>query len=158
MHQTMNITVVPPGGGKNFTRRDSGGEVVVKLAAETRLGSLTIYESSRRTDDRRSPGPHRHEGFEEIFYVLAGEYLFEAEGQMIKAPMGTLISVPPGALHTFTSVGEQDGRLLVLCDPGGIERFFEDIARHSSGLTSDTVAAIGRQHGIEFMTSPQKKD
>jgi mannose-6-phosphate isomerase-like protein (cupin superfamily) len=156
MNRTMNITVVPPEGGQNFTRPDTGGEVVVKLAAETSQGSLTIYESSRRAGDRRGPGPHRHDGFEEIFYVLTGEYVFEVEDQTIQAPARTLICIPPGALHTFTSVGEQDGRLLVVCEPGGIERFFEDVARHSSELKSDTVASIGRQHGIDFITPPKK--
>lgn len=156
MNRTMNITVVPPGGGQNFTRRDSGGEVVVKLSAETSRGSLTIYESSRRAGDRRGPGPHRHEGFEEIFYVLAGEYVFEVEDQTIECSIGTLISIPPGALHTFTSVGKEDGRLLVVCEPGGIERFFEDVARHSADLKLDTVVEIGREHGIDFIM-PLKK-
>ena len=156
MNRTINFTVVPPAEGENFTRRDSGGEVVVKLSIETTRGSLTIYESSRRAGDRRGPGPHRHEGFKEIFYVLTGEYVFEIEDQTIEAPAGTLIFIPAGALHTFTSMGEQDGRLLVVCEPGGIERFFEDIARHTSDLNSDTVAAIGRQHGIDFITPPKK--
>jgi mannose-6-phosphate isomerase-like protein (cupin superfamily) len=153
----MNITIVPPGEGKNFTRRDSGGEVVVKLTAENGQGSFTIYETSRRAGDRRGPGRHRHEGFEEIFYVLAGEYVFEVEDQRIEAPTGMLISVPPGALHTFTSVGKQDGRLLVICEPGGIEEFFEDVSRHSANLNPDSVAAIAREHGIEFIPL-QKKD
>jgi mannose-6-phosphate isomerase-like protein (cupin superfamily) len=89
--------------------------------------------------------------------VLAGEYVFEVEDQRIEAPTGMLISVPPGALHTFTSVGKQDGRLLVICEPGGIEEFFEDVSRHSANLNPDSVAAIAREHGIEFIPL-QKKD
>jgi mannose-6-phosphate isomerase-like protein (cupin superfamily) len=144
MSRIVNINVVPPVAGKNFTRRDSGGEVIVKLSPVTSRDPLTIHESSRRAGDRRGPGPHRHEGFAEIFYVLAGEYIFEVEDQRIEALTGTWASVPPGALHTFTSLGKQNGRLLVVCEPGGIERFFADISRHSVGLTPDTVAAIGR--------------
>jgi mannose-6-phosphate isomerase-like protein (cupin superfamily) len=151
MNRATNITVVPPGEGRNFTRPDTGGEVIVKLAAETIRGSLTIYQSSRRAGDRRGPGPHRHEGFEEIFYVLTGKYLFEIENQTIEAPTGTLIFIPAGKLHTLTSVGDQDGCLLVICEPGGIEQFFEDVAHHSSYSKSMSVQAIARQHGIEFM-------
>ena len=156
MNQSMNMIVVPPRGGQNYTRRDSGGEVVVKLSAKMSQSLLTIYESSRRAGDRRGPGLHRHEAFEEIFYVLTGEYVFEVEGQTIEAPSGTLIRVPPGAQHTFTSVGREDGHLLVVCQPGGIEHFFEDIAQHSTGLDFETFAAIARQHGIDFMAPSDK--
>ena len=151
MNRASNISVVPPGKGRNFTRLDTGDEVIVKLAAETSRGSLTIYQSSRRAGDRRGPSPHRHNGFEEIFYVLTGKYIFEIENQTIEAPTGMLIFVPAGKLHTFTRVGEQDGCLLVICEPGGIEQFFEDVARHSSDSKSISVPAIALQHGIEFM-------
>jgi mannose-6-phosphate isomerase-like protein (cupin superfamily) len=120
--------VVPPGGGTTFPRPDTGGAVTIKLAREATGGAITVWESHRSTGDTRGPGVHSHPGFDEMFYVLAGEYEFTAAGRRFAAPAGTFVFLPRGMFHTFVSTGAADGSLLGFGVPGGIEDFFEEAA------------------------------
>jgi quercetin dioxygenase-like cupin family protein len=120
--------VVPPGAGTTLPRPEIAGVVTIKLAGEATGGAITVWESSRAAGDVGGPGVHSHPGFDEMFYVLAGEYEFTAGGQRFTAPAGTFVLMPRGIFHTFASIGPTEGRLLHLGVPGGIEDALEEMA------------------------------
>jgi len=70
------------------------------------------------------PPPHVHAREDEGFYVLEGEFAFEADGETVRAGAGTFLNLPKGSRHTFRNVGAAPGRMLILCAPAGIEAFF----------------------------------
>jgi mannose-6-phosphate isomerase-like protein (cupin superfamily) len=144
-------TVVRTGEGRTFPRPDTGGAVTIKLARETTGGAITVWESHRAAGDTRGPGLHSHPGFDEMFYVLAGEYAFRAAGRRFTAPAGTCVFIPRGMFHTFSSTGVSDGRLLSLAVPGGVEDFFEE-----SEFATDASRArvVGSKHGVLFAGRP----
>ncbi len=139
--------VVPVGGGKSLPRPDTGGVVTIKLSSEMTGGACTIWESKRAGGDTGGPGVHSHPGFDETFYVLAGEYQFTIGHEKVIAPTGTTVFVPRGTFHTFSSTGLSEGRLLAFAVPGGIEDFFEEMASADDDLAN---GVVGRRHGIVF--------
>lgn len=139
--------MVLPEHGRILPRPDTGGTVTIKLPAEATDGAVTVWESRRASGDTRGPGLHTHPGFDELFYVLSGEYQFTAAGERFIAPTGTLVCIPRGVFHTFASTGAEEGRLLSFGVPGGIEDFFEEMMFAEDGSRATTV---GGKHGVVF--------
>ena len=52
-------------------------------------------------------GPHTHP-YEETFVIQEGSVTFTVDGEEIEAGPGTIVVVPPGAVHSFK--GSSDGR------------------------------------------------
>ena len=101
-----------------------GGLATIKLPSEMIGGAATVWESRRSAGDTRGPGLHSHPGFDEMFYVLAGEYAFTAGGRRFTATSGTFIFMPGAIFHTLASTGSLEGRLLHVAMPGAMEDFF----------------------------------
>ena len=50
----------------------------------------------------RGPGPHTHP-YEETFVIVEGSATFTVDGQDVEAKGGTIVVVPAGAVHGFTT-------------------------------------------------------
>ncbi len=74
-----------------------------------------------------SPPPHYHKKMQEVFYVLEGALQFTLDGQTIDAPKGTLVVVPPMAVHTFKNALDAEAKFLIWFSPGGFEQYFLDM-------------------------------
>jgi quercetin dioxygenase-like cupin family protein len=70
--------------------------------------------------------PHLHEGFEESFYVLDGQFTFSIGDTSVEATSGTYLLVPRGTAHTIEAA-EGGGRFLTLMVPGGLEEMFFEL-------------------------------
>jgi len=136
----MEAIVLKRGEGRVIPRPTTNGSVRIKVAGE----AGTIFETERATGDTGGPPLHSHPGFDETFYVAAGEWEFVVAGRTILAEPGTVVHLARGIFHSFRSTGRMDGRLLGVAVPRGIEDFFEEAARTSND------GEAGRRHGIEF--------
>jgi mannose-6-phosphate isomerase-like protein (cupin superfamily) len=125
--------VVAPGGGTTLSPPVAGGVVTVKLPSETTAGVVTVWETLLSPGDTDGPGLHSHPGFDEIFYVLAGEYGFFAGGQRFTAPAGTLVFMPGSIFHVFAGTGDTEGRVLHFAVPGISEDALEELAFSKGG-------------------------
>jgi mannose-6-phosphate isomerase-like protein (cupin superfamily) len=134
--------VIAPSEGRSIPRPDTGGRVVIKVSRDQSSGAMTVYESSRETGDRGGPPRHAHAGFDEFFYVLDGAYDFAFGERNVLVRKGSCVFIPRGAWHGFRSAGSEPGRLLTVCTPGGIEQFFEEVARQPT-LVGDIAASHG---------------
>ena len=56
-----------------------------------------------------------HPGFDETFYVLAGELTFQLGDERLAAPAGTLVFAPGETPHTFANLSGIEARVLPLC-------------------------------------------
>jgi quercetin dioxygenase-like cupin family protein len=72
------------------------------------------------------PPPHRHD-FEESFTVLEGEIEVTFRGEHSTARAGQVINIPANAPHQFQNKSDRAARLLCLCAPAGLEKFFLEI-------------------------------
>jgi mannose-6-phosphate isomerase-like protein (cupin superfamily) len=72
------------------------------------------------------PPPHRHD-FEETFIVLEGEMVATFRGKQSLVRSGDTIHVPGNAPHQFHNASSQPARLICICSPAGLERFFMEV-------------------------------
>jgi mannose-6-phosphate isomerase-like protein (cupin superfamily) len=73
------------------------------------------------------PRPHLHRTFEELFYILDGEFDFFLEDRTERLGAGAFVMVPPGTLHDFRNPGVVPARWLGIAAPGGLERYFDEV-------------------------------
>jgi mannose-6-phosphate isomerase-like protein (cupin superfamily) len=144
-----SLVILDPGGGKAI-RSPTGGHGKIKVGVEDTAGSLTIYESLRPAGDPGGPALHKHL-FDEAFYVLEGEYIFQVGERLVKAATGSFVYIPGGTIHTFRHSGDGDGRMLTVCSPGGIEAIF-------MAPDAETRAAAERELGAENVGPPLALD
>jgi mannose-6-phosphate isomerase-like protein (cupin superfamily) len=134
-----------------------GGEVIDLGPARVR-----ILEDGRTTAHRlgiaeitvapHSAGPpqHRHERHDEGFYVVSGAARFTVGEAVYEAPAGTMVTVPPGAPHTFANDGDEPLVMLNTFTPDLYVQYFRDLGDTNGPLTdAEMVEVMSR-----YSTSP----
>jgi mannose-6-phosphate isomerase-like protein (cupin superfamily) len=94
--------------------------------------------------------PHAHLGFTKVLYVLTGHYRFRVGERDFAGDPGTLVVVPRGSQHAFTT--STGGRILFVCAPSGNEEMFIALSALEPDATSearDAVYARFETRGIE---------
>ena len=69
------------------------------------------------------PFLHKHD-FDEAFYVLEGELVFQVEDAAGHQARGRDRLRPARRAHTFTNQSDQPARYVLVCTPAGFERYF----------------------------------
>ncbi len=134
--------VLPPGGGRIIPGLET---ITLKLTGEQTQGSIGLLEGT--APPGAGPPRHIHRSCDELFYVLAGSFLFLAGDQLTEASPGTLVFIPRGTVHAVKVIGSEPGKLLAAYVPGGQERAFEEFGR----LPRDAVA---EKYDSEFVGPP----
>jgi quercetin dioxygenase-like cupin family protein len=81
------------------------------------------------------PGPHRHD-FEETFTVLEGEIEATFRGTRAMVHTGETVNIPANAPHFFHNAGPMPARVLCICSPAGLEKFFLEVGTPVTGRTT----------------------
>ena len=94
----------------------------VLLRSEESDGVVSIVDN---TVPANWPGPflHKHD-FDEAFYVLEGELVFQVEDVVITKRAGELAFAPRGVAHTLANHSDAPARYVLVCTPAGFERYF----------------------------------
>lgn len=112
------------------------------------------------------PPPHRHD-FEEMFRVLEGEIEVTFRGEKATLRAGDTANVPGNAPHTFRNVSDRPARMLCLCSPAGLEKFFLETGTPVASRTAPAppmsaaeqeawiakAVSLSAQYGMEFLKS-----
>ncbi len=117
------LTVVQPGG--------PDVEMVPGFTATTRIatdatGSISIVEHVFAP--KAVVPPHVHTREDEVSYVVSGEIGFSSNGREVSLRAGGYIVKPRGELHAMWNAGEVPARMIEVLTPGGLERYFEELA------------------------------
>lgn len=141
---TITLTDAPP-------KSAFGVDVNVLLTGEITGGQYTTYRCS--VPPNVGPPPHRHEGFDEGFYVLEGIFEVLSDESVMTIGPGDSIFVPRGSVHTFRCVGPEVGVFLGTATPAGHEQFFYDTDELAkAGITSQEAAfEVCARNGIEIV-------
>jgi len=99
-----------------------GVPTVMRSSAETTNGAFGLMEHWDMPVGFASPY-HTHHREDESFYVLEGEMAFVCGGKWLKAGSGTFVHGPREIAHGFKVTGNSPARMLLMCTPGGFERF-----------------------------------
>lgn len=101
--------------------------ILFKVLPSETNGGLFIIEHQHLVHG--GPRLHLHLYQEEWFYVIEGEVLFQVGDAQKRLRAGESILGPRMVPHTFSSVGEKPGRMLIAFSPAGkMEQFFRDAA------------------------------
>jgi len=76
-----------------------------------------------------NPGPggpplHTHHSHDEAYLVLGGRYGFKVRDRTFEGGPGTFVYVPRDTVHTFASLGPDEGRIFCITLPG-LDQFLE---------------------------------
>ena len=99
-----------------------GGEVTLLLDSAQTGGRFGAGVASFAPDG--GPPAHVHRTFDEVFYVLDGEFLFRAGEEDYIAYPGDMVFIPREMAHQFRNIGGVEGRLLTYWTPAGFEEWF----------------------------------
>lgn len=130
----------------------TGERITVRISSVDTNGAYTVVESVAAPGC--SPPVHLHRNEEEHFVVIAGRYKILIEDKLIDAPVGTSVTVPKGARHSWLNVSEEPSRLLVVLTPGGFERCIETIHNNPA----DKILEIAASYGCLLVGPPMKAE
>jgi mannose-6-phosphate isomerase-like protein (cupin superfamily) len=98
------------------------------------------------------PPLHLHLNQEEWFYVMEGEVLFQIGDNRKRLRSGESVLAPRRIPHTFSSVGEKPGRMIIaFCPAGKMEDFLRVTAVPNPPVQD---AAFFRRYEMELMGPP----
>ena len=138
-----------------------GHRVRIRTHGDDTSGRLSIIEFIERPLSK--PPPFTRHGFVEVFSVQQGVFRFQFMGKAgFDARAGDVITVPSWMPHTFWNRSREEARVLTICSPSGLERFFEESDRLISGHDKDPqfegqfenqMAELRYQYGLEIVSA-----
>ncbi len=78
------------------------------------------------------PPLHTHD-FDEAFYILGGELIFQVEDALVTRGAGEVSFAPRNAAHALANHSDAPARYVLVCTPAGFERHFARIAAEAAG-------------------------
>ena len=153
MYLEKSKMLVGPRGGTRLPVLD----ITHKVEAGDSGGSITIEEWG--LPPGRMIPPHTHDREDEYMFVLEGEVTCFVGGEVLAAPIGSLVLKPRGVPHAFYNAGAETFRVLEVLTPGGMEGYFDEYERIVARLASGEIdagehrrarAELGARYGITW--------
>jgi quercetin dioxygenase-like cupin family protein len=111
------------------------------------------------------PPPHIHHREDEAFWVLEGELEVMVGEDTFRAGAGSFVHLPRDIAHGYENVGAGPARFLGLMVPAGLEKFFEEVGKPGTDLSSpppfeeedlDKLLAVAPRYGVEILPPPEQ--
>jgi quercetin dioxygenase-like cupin family protein len=150
--------ILGPGEGRTIPGTDA---ITLKATSEETGGSIGFLEATSLPG--YGPPRHIHHSYDELFYVLEGEFLFLVGERQASALPGTFVFIPRGTIHAAKVIGSEPGKVLIAYIPGGLEHSFEEFAQLRTEQGEDanrstgqgmTVEEINKKYDSEFVGPP----
>jgi len=103
----------------------------VLLCGEETAGQLSVTELV--VPPGAGPPLHTH-GFDETFYMLAGELIFQIEETLVTKRAGELVFVERNVPHALANHGDVPATYVLVCTPPGLERHWARMAAEAAGV------------------------
>jgi quercetin dioxygenase-like cupin family protein len=87
--------------------------------------------------------PLHHHAFDEAFYVLDGELTFQVGDERVVRRAGELAFAPRDVHHAIANPSDGPARYLLVCTPGGFERYFDELGAKIAGVAPPPQVAKG---------------
>ena len=136
------------GEGRELTAPDA--VLTVKIDADHTDGAYELFE----VDAPRGPATPLHRtGWGKAYYVLHGRMIVQVDDEGYDLGPGSSVTIPPGALHTFTVLSPTVGFLVVSLS-GAMGRFHADLAAAvpADRPVAESMDEIGRVLGRHDVT------
>ena len=125
-----------------------GGDVLLVKALTAITDGVTVLETVARPGEP-APLDHVHRSYDEVFYVVEGQFRFRLGDRRVRAHAGSVVTVPRGSAHTFENCGSSPGRVLIIAAPGRAAQMLEDIGvmlAATRPLPPDALATLYQRH------------
>ncbi len=87
------------------------------------------------------PPPHTHSQEDELLYVQQGTLSVQVGDKALNVSVGDFVLMPRGVMHSFTNVGQETAKLLMVATPAGLENFFAETFLPAADIAD--IAEIG---------------
>ncbi|GJP30849.1 hypothetical protein CLOM_g7179 [Closterium sp. NIES-68] len=114
-----------------------GMRVRVKAEAEQTGGSYSVMEYEVLAGEGSEEHIHTRE--HEAWFLLDGQMTWTIEQETYQATQGSFMHMPLGRAHSFRNDSGQPARMLVVCMPGGLEKYFLEIGEHEAAAGTASV-------------------
>jgi quercetin dioxygenase-like cupin family protein len=141
---------VNPGEGSSV-QGPAGGLLTFKARGEDTDGRLLAIENVIAPLD--GPPLHSHDNEDEFWYVIEGTLRFQLGDEKAEAQQGSFVFVPRGTPHAFQNIGDAPARILVMFNPAGMERFFDEFAKLEQP-DSGAFKSLGEPAGMRVLGAP----
>ena len=121
-----------------------GIDVIFKLLAEQTGGVMSAVEVL--VAPRRLALPHLHEREDELCLVTDGQVGWRVGDRELLAEAQSLTFLPRGVPHAYWNPSSSLARLVLVSVPGGVERFFQELATGS--MQAERTAAVAARYGL----------
>jgi mannose-6-phosphate isomerase-like protein (cupin superfamily) len=130
-----------------------GLKIIGKILSEDTDGAYAVIVSHAPANG--GPPLHVHENEEEVFYVLEGSFEFTYGNNKVTADKGDMVVLPKNLPHSFKNIGNTIGITMNTMTPGGLEKFFDEIAAISKNGPPDPkrVSEIAMKYKMRFLTN-----
>jgi mannose-6-phosphate isomerase-like protein (cupin superfamily) len=115
-----------------------GNRLIVKVATPSQF--VCDYSAPPHF---AGPPLHVHPGFDETFLVLEGRVEVTVRDQQVELTAGGAAFVSGAVPHTFSNLGADRTRFLLICTPGGFEDYFRGIATGNAALVAAAAERVG---------------
>jgi mannose-6-phosphate isomerase-like protein (cupin superfamily) len=153
---TASGKVVVAKAGENrfsFTTDSQARATPCKVSSEDSGGACTVLELMALP--RSGPFLHVHHREDEWYYVLSGEFTFRAGVEEFNLSTGGSIWLPRGIPHVWANTATTEGKLILMCQPGGFEKFFDEIGNvPMSKKSPDSMKELMAKYGMEMLGPP----
>src|SRR5215469_4306177 len=152
--ETGRVVIVKPDENRfSFGSPRQAWLTPCKLTSEDSAGTLSIFELNVRS--RTGTVLHVHHREDEWFYVLSGEFIFEAGNGKYSLGIGSSILLPRGIPHLLANTGEATGKLIAVCRPGGFEKFLNELGSTPEGqMNGSRMKEVMERYGMEYLGPP----
>jgi quercetin dioxygenase-like cupin family protein len=103
----------------------------VLLRSEETGGHMSVTEIV--VPPHAGPPLHKHD-FDEAFYMLEGELVFQVEDALVTKRAGELSFAPRNVAHALANHSDAPARYVLVCTPAGFERHWARIAAEAEGV------------------------
>ena len=100
--------------------------------------------------------PHLHRTTDETFLIESGEAEVNCGGEVLHGRRGDVLYLPKGIPHAPRVVGNDNLAVIVVCVPGGFDRFFATCGEEFKKGEPDLglIVKVAAEYGIDFQPGP----
>jgi len=146
------------GAGKDRSNKPitllEGDTFYTKVSSKDTDNDLFVFESTRVKEG--GPAHHYHFEQDEWWYVLQGEFLIKVGDVIHKCKAGDSIFGPRMVPHSFSKIGDGEGKLLMYFQPAGkMEEFFTKVSQGAGkNMTEAEQDKFREAHGFKRVGPP----
>jgi mannose-6-phosphate isomerase-like protein (cupin superfamily) len=148
--EAMTVNIGTGGVDNNRVIRAFGQRAHVLVSSEQTGDAFCMLRIS--ASPANVTPPHLHRATDETFLIESGEIEVNLAGKLVCGQKGDVIYLPRGIPHAPRVIGKDDLTVIVICVPGGFDRFFAACAEEFKKGEPELplLVKLAAEYGIEF--------